>query len=133
VLVAFIPALGTPLVWGPVCIYLWVQGEIWQSLILAAFGALVLGSVAGVLRPMLLKGSAQIHPLWSLLAVLGGMFAFGALGLLVGPLILSLGLSALSIYEVELLHDRPPAGAERGGQTGETTAEPRSESSEAMT
>ncbi len=111
-LVAFIPAVGTPLVWVPICIYLWAQGEVWQSIVLAAFGALVVTSIDNVLRPMMLKGSAQIHPLWSLLAILGGVFSFGALGLLVGPLVLSLGVSALHIYEMNILRGQPPAAAE---------------------
>ena len=108
-LVAFIPAAGTPLVWMPICIYLWLRGEVWQSLFLAAFGALVVSTIDNVLRPLLLKGTAHIHPLWSLLAILGGMFSFGALGLLVGPLVLSLGVSALHIYEREILGGQPLA------------------------
>jgi predicted PurR-regulated permease PerM len=117
-LVAFIPAAGTALVWVPICIYLWVQGELWQSLTLAAFGALVVSSVDNVLRPILLKGSARIHPLWSLLAILGGVFSFGALGLLVGPLVLSLGLSALRIYELEVLRGQRLAAAECDRRAG---------------
>ena len=111
-LLAFIPAVGTPLVWTPICIYLWMQGEVWQSVVLGLFGALVISCLDNVLRPMLLKGSARIHPLWSLLAILGGVFSFGALGLLVGPLVLSLGLSALKIYEMDVLRGRRlrPAG-----------------------
>ena len=117
-LVAFIPAVGTPLVWVPICIYLWTQDEVWQSLLLAAFGALVVTSIDNVLRPMMLKGSAQIHPLWSLLAILGGVFSFGAFGLLVGPLVLSLGVSALHIYEMDILRGQPPAAAEPGQSAG---------------
>jgi predicted PurR-regulated permease PerM len=121
-LVAFIPAVGTPLVWVPICIYLGMHGEVWQSIVLAAFGALVVTSIDNVLRPMMLKGSAQIHPLWSLLAILGGVFSFGALGLLVGPLVLSLGVSALHIYEMDILRSQPPA-TERPGEAGGTDAQ----------
>ena len=115
-LVAFIPAVGTPLVWVPICVYLWVQGEVWQSVVLAAFGAFVVSSLDNVLRPMLLKGTAHIHPLWSFLAILGGMLSFGVLGLLVGPLVLSLGVSALQIYEMDILRGQPLAGAEPPGE-----------------
>jgi predicted PurR-regulated permease PerM len=54
-----------------------------------------------------MKGSTNIHPLWSFLAILGGLISFGALGLLVGPLIVSLGVSALRIYEMDVLRGRP--------------------------
>src|SRR4051812_10245068 len=105
-LAAFIPAVGTPIVWVPICIYLFVQGENWQGVVLAVYCTVVVTSIDNVLRPMFLKGSARIHPLWSFLSILGGLISFGALGLLVGPLILSLGVSAMRIYEMDVL--RPP-------------------------
>jgi predicted PurR-regulated permease PerM len=86
-----------------------VQGQIWQGVVLALYGALVVSSIDNLLRPMFLRGTARIHPLWSFLAILGGLMSFGALGLLVGPLILSLGVSALRIYEMDVL--RAPVAA----------------------
>lgn len=106
-LLAFVPAVGTPVVWVPVCIYLFAQGHIWQGVLLALYCVLVVTSIDNVLRPLFLRGAARIHPLWSFLAILGGLMSFGALGLLVGPLILSLGVSALRIYELDVL--RAPA------------------------
>ena len=102
-LVAFIPLVGTPLVWVPICIFLAVTGQIWQTVVLAVYGGVMISSIDNVIRPWMLKGSANIHPLWSFLAILGGLITFGALGLLVGPLILSLGVSALNIYEMDVL------------------------------
>jgi predicted PurR-regulated permease PerM len=93
-----------------------VQDQVWQSVVLAAFCGLVVGSLDNVLRPMLLKGTTRIHPLWSFLAILGGMFSFGVLGLLVGPLVLSLGVSALQIYELDILRGQPLAAADRAGE-----------------
>ena len=110
-LVAFVPAVGTPLVWIPICGYLLAQGAIWQGIVLGVYCTLVVASIDNVLRPLFLRGSARIHPLWSFLSILGGLMSFGALGLLVGPLILSLGVSALKIYEMDVLRARP-SGAE---------------------
>jgi len=110
-LVAFLPLIGTPLVWVPVCIYLAVQGQVWQSVVLAVYCTVVVAGADNVLRPWIMKGSTNIHPLWSFLAILGGLVSFGALGLLVGPLILSLGVSALHIYEMDVLRVAP-AGVE---------------------
>jgi len=107
-LIAFLPLIGTPLVWVPICIYLWLQGHPWQSVILAVYCSLAVTSIDNFLRPWIMKGSTDIHPLWSFLAILGGLISFGALGLLVGPLIVSLGVSAVRIYEMDVLRARPP-------------------------
>jgi predicted PurR-regulated permease PerM len=111
-LVAFVPAIGTPLVWIPICIYLALAGQIWQSIVLAVYCTLVVASIDNVIRPWFLKGAASIHPLWSFLAILGGLMSFGPLGLLMGPLVLSLGVSALRIYEMDVL--RPPPSVTAG-------------------
>lgn len=114
-LFAFVPAAGTPLIWVPICIYLFAQGQIWQGVVLALYGALVVSSIDNLLRPLFLRGTTRIHPLWSFLAIIGGLMSFGALGLLVGPLILSLGVSALRIYEMDVLRGpTPPAVREPG-------------------
>jgi len=110
-LAAFIPAVGTPIVWVPICIYLFAQGENWQGVVLAVYCAVIVTSIDNVLRPLFLRGSARIHPLWSFLSILGGLISFGALGLLVGPLILSLGVSAMRIYEMDVLRAPPPPPA----------------------
>jgi predicted PurR-regulated permease PerM len=106
-LVAFLPLIGTPLVWIPICIYLALQGQVWQCVVLAVYCAIVVSGIDNVLRPWIMKGTTKIHPLWSFLAILGGLISFGALGLLVGPLIVSLGVSALRIYEMDVLRGRP--------------------------
>jgi len=107
-LIAFLPLIGTPLVWIPICIYLWLDGHPWQSVTLAVYCTLVVTSIDNFLRPWIMRGSTNIHPLWSFLAILGGLISFGALGLLVGPLIVSLGVSAVRIYEMDVLRPRPP-------------------------
>jgi len=110
-LVAFLPLIGTPLVWVPICIYLAIQGQVWQCVLLAVYCAVVVSAIDNVLRPWIMKGSTDIHPLWSFLAILGGLISFGALGLLVGPLIVSLGVSALRIYEMDVLRAKPAGPA----------------------
>lgn len=106
ILMAFVPLLGTPIVWVPICIWMGLNGQLWQAIVLAVYAAVVVSSIDNLLRPWILgglQGDNKIHPLWSFLAILGGLLAFGALGLLVGPLILSLGVSALKIYEKDIL------------------------------
>jgi predicted PurR-regulated permease PerM len=127
-LVAFIPLIGTPLVWVPVCVYLFIQGQAWQGVALAVYGTVVISSIDNVLRPWIMRGATDIHPLWSFLALLGGVIAFGAMGLLIGPLILSLGVSALHIYEMDVLRGgaltRLPAPAPSKSADGPPSARP---------
>jgi predicted PurR-regulated permease PerM len=63
---------------------------------------------------MLLREAAQIHPLLGFLSILGGVMAFGPMGFLVGPVILSLLLSALRIYRQDFLHPQLRHAAEPG-------------------
>jgi len=77
---------------------------------LLLWGALVIGMVGHIVKPLLLRGGAQIHPLLGFLAILGGLFAFGPAGLIVGPVILSLAMSALRIYRYDILRWRGGAG-----------------------
>ncbi|HVR70210.1 MAG TPA: AI-2E family transporter [Vicinamibacteria bacterium] len=110
VLVALVPLVGTPLVWLPACGYLFAQGATWQSVGLLLYGVFAISSVDNVIKPMLLRGAARIHPLLGFLAILGGLLSFGPLGFLIGPVILSLVLSALRVYELDVLgRDEGPA------------------------
>jgi len=56
-----------------------------------------------VVKPMLLRGSARIHPLLGFLSIIGGVLAFGVFGFLIGPVVLSLVLSAIRIYRLDVL------------------------------
>jgi predicted PurR-regulated permease PerM len=67
-----------------------------------------------IIKPIILKGAAQIHALLAFLSVLGGLYAFGAKGLIAGPVILSLVLSAYRIYRYDILrwrHEEEEASA----------------------
>jgi predicted PurR-regulated permease PerM len=61
-----------------------------------------------VVKPLILKGAAQIHMLLAFLSILGGVFAFGPKGLIVGPVVLSLVLSAYRIYRYDVLRWKKP-------------------------
>jgi predicted PurR-regulated permease PerM len=103
VLAAFVPLLGSPLGWVPAVVYLFAYGERWQWIALLLFGVVFISGIDNVIKPMLLKESAQIHPLPAFLSILGGLMAFGPLGFLIGPVILSLVLSAIRIYRLDVL------------------------------
>lgn len=106
-----IPVVGTPLAWVPAVLYLLATGPAWAGIGLLIYGLTVINMVGHVVKPLLLRGGAQIHPLVGFLAILGGLFAFGPAGLIVGPVILSLAMSALRIYRYDILRwrERPTA------------------------
>jgi predicted PurR-regulated permease PerM len=101
-----IPVVGSPLAWVPAGLYLLAVAPTWRGIGLLLYGLAVINMVGHVVKPLLLRGGASIHPLLGFLAILGGLFAFGLAGLIVGPVILSLAMSALRIYRYDIVRWR---------------------------
>jgi predicted PurR-regulated permease PerM len=106
VFAALIPILGSPLAWIPAAVYLLVNVSVAKGLVMAAYGVFVISMVDNVVKPIILRGSAQIHTMLGFLSIMGGLFAFGPKGLIVGPVVLSLLLSAYRIYRYDVLRWR---------------------------
>lgn len=102
VLVALIPMVGSALVWAPGALFLAARGEYGYAIFLAVWGAVVVGMVDNFLRPMLISGRADVPTLAVFVGVMGGLAAFGFIGLFVGPIVLGL-LVALFRYESDEL------------------------------
>jgi predicted PurR-regulated permease PerM len=93
-LASIIPVAGAPLVWVPAVVGFLVMGAYGKALILALWGSLIVGSIDNILRPFVVSGSGdKQHPLLVALAAIGGAYAFGMLGILLGPLVAALFLS----------------------------------------
>jgi len=88
-LFALVP-FGAPIVWGGVSLWLLWQGQWLTALALVVWGALLVSSVDNVVRPMVISASAHISFLLVLFGVLGGLSAFGLVGLFLGPVVLVL-------------------------------------------
>jgi predicted PurR-regulated permease PerM len=105
-LASFIPVVGTGLVWVPVGLYLIYIGKPWWGVFVFAWGALIVMAVSDyVVRPRLVGSKGQGHPLLMLIALLGGIEVFGLGGLIVGPVLMSLFLAIVRIYEREAVAD----------------------------
>lgn len=102
VVVAVIPVVGSAGVWLPTAIWLVATGHVTQGLILVAVGMGVVGTVDNILRPILSREGLQFHPLLIFLALFGGIAAFGASGLYLGPLFVALFVALARIYEREV-------------------------------
>jgi len=95
---SLLPAIGAALVWGPVAIYFLVTGNIWQGVVLAAYGVLVIGLVDNILRPILVGKDTKLPDYVILLSTLGGMALFGLNGFVIGPVIAALFIAAWDLF-----------------------------------
>jgi predicted PurR-regulated permease PerM len=97
-LASIIPIIGTGLIWVPASIYLLVSGHNWQGIFVALWGLLIIGISDNVIRFLLAKKMANVHPIVTILGVILGLKYFGITGLIFGPLIISYFLILLKIY-----------------------------------
>ncbi|MEO8710830.1 MAG: AI-2E family transporter [Parafilimonas sp.] len=98
---SFIPIIGTGLVWVPVAAYMFFTGHTWQGVFTLLYGGLILGTLDNVVRFILAKRMADVHPIITVLGVILGLQYFGFLGLIFGPLLISYFFILLKIYYVE--------------------------------
>jgi len=112
-------------VWAPTAVVLAIQGRVGAAIGLAIWGAVVIGLVDNILRPILISGRTQMHPLLTFLAVLGGIQAFGMLGLFLGPVLMALVTGVLDVYRATVrgeLGSTGPAAPASGGAVEEAEA-----------
>jgi predicted PurR-regulated permease PerM len=100
-LLAILPLVGMSLVWAPAALYYILTGAWVKGLVMAAIFVVVVGSIDNVLRPLLLRHRAQIPTFWVFLGVLGGVSVFGFLGLVLGPLMVTVLFALVEIYKAE--------------------------------
>ena len=100
---AILPVVGSGMVWGPAAIILLIDDRYLAAAGMAAWGVLVVGNVDFVIRPMVFRRWAHIHPLITLVGALAGLPYFGLLGLLIGPLALSYFFELLKMYRDEYI------------------------------
>lgn len=116
---AFIPVLGTPLVWGPAAIYQFAQGHTNQGIGILLVGVIVIINIDNLLRIWLGKYMGNIHPWVTLVGLTLGVEIFGIVGLVIGPLLLSYFVVLMQVFAREnlamqhLMPDTLTAKAER--------------------
>ena len=101
VLMAFcslIPIVGAALVWVPAALWLLLSGSIGKGIAMVVVGALGISMADNVLRPLLLSGSTQVNGLIIFFGLLGGVAAFGFIGLVLGPVILVVTINLLKMF-----------------------------------
>ena len=108
VVLSVIPGIGTALIWVPAAIILVAGGSVAKGIGLALFCGLVVGSIDNVVRPRLVGKDTQMPDLLILLGTMGGIMMFGALGLILGPIVAALFVSIWQMYGVVFRDVLPP-------------------------
>ena len=107
VIVAILPVVGSALVWGPGVLHLALEGRYGLAIALAIWGVVVVGNIDNVIRPMVFRRWAQIHPFITIIGAFAGIQYFGLLGLLIGPLAISYFFELIRMYREEYLTRKP--------------------------
>ena len=120
---SIIPGIGAALVWVPAVIILFITGQNLTAILLAAWCAAVVGTVDNFLRPVLVGRDAKMPDLLILIGTLGGLFLFGPIGFIVGPIVCGLFLTVWDIYGATFREILPPVTSfRRSDQDASPTA-----------
>jgi predicted PurR-regulated permease PerM len=102
-LLAMVPFVGAASVWVPCCLYLYfIDNNISAAIGLGIYGALIISMADNVIKPFVLHGQSNLHPLLALLSVLGGVATLGPIGILIGPMVVAFLQTLLKILQREI-------------------------------
>ena len=126
-ILSLLPMVGAAVVWIPATIYLAVEASMGDSswgwaIFMGLWGVLVVSTIDNVVRPWVMRGRAELPAIPLLFSVLGGLQAFGFIGLVIGPLIFSLVKTVVDIYKESFRERAMAAAASSDAAEGETDA-----------
>jgi len=98
---SFLPLFGAGLVWLPTAIYLMFMGNLFAGIFLILWGFLLVSTIDNIVRPLILRKNIGINPVLVMFAIFGGISLFGFWGIAIGPLIVSVTIAIMHIYETE--------------------------------
>ncbi|HVF69983.1 MAG TPA: AI-2E family transporter [Chthoniobacterales bacterium] len=107
-ILSIVPGIGAALVWVPAVIYLFATGQTLTATLLLAWCAAVVGTIDNVLRPALVGKDAKMPDLLILIGTLGGLYLFGPIGFIVGPIVCGVFLTVWEIYGTTFKAILPP-------------------------
>ncbi len=90
---SFVPFLGTALVWGSLGTYLLLTSHVVKGVILLLWGLLLVHPIDNVLRPLLISSATHVPLIVVMFGAIGGIAAWGLIGVVAGPVVLSIGLA----------------------------------------
>jgi predicted PurR-regulated permease PerM len=95
---AIIPYLGAFAVWAPAAAILFAQDQWFKALVLVAWGTIVIGLIDNLIYPMLVGNRLRQHTVITFLAIVGGISVFGASGIVLGPVVVTLTFFLLETW-----------------------------------
>ncbi len=101
-ILSFLPVVGTSLIIVPAAVYLLITGSYIKAFLMILWGLFIVGLADNFLRPVIVSGKTQQHPLLLFFSILGAVNAFGFIGIIAGPIILSIAQGILDIYRSAL-------------------------------
>ena len=105
---AMVPFVGAASVWVPCSLYLYFfDNNLTAAIGLAIYGVAVISMADNIIKPLVLHGQSNIHPLLALLSVLGGVATLGPIGILVGPMVVAFLQTMLKILQREMTQFGP--------------------------
>ncbi len=107
---AFLPVLGTPIIWVPAAVSKILDGDTARGIGLLIYGSTLVMNIDNFIRPKLVSGRTKVHPVLILIGVLGGLKLFGFVGMLVGPLVLAILVAFIKFYEDAYSHRKVTVG-----------------------
>lgn len=102
---SIVPVVGAGLVWGPAGIYLIFTGAVWKGIFVLLWGSVVISTADNIIRPWVVSGRVELHPLILLFFILGGVEAFGFLGLFLGPVVASILAVLFRMFRADLIRE----------------------------
>ena len=127
-ILSFLPLVGATLIWLPAAVWLMLSGSLGKGIGLLLMGAVVLGSVDNLVRPLLLSGKSRMNTLVMIMSLMGGLSAFGFIGIVLGPLVAAVMTALVESYVPILTAAEPavavPPAAETAGGPGHAATPP---------
>ncbi len=99
---AMIPMLGAATIWVPVSLWLLYRNHYAAGIILILYGTILVSNVDNLIRMSVLKGAAEMHPLLTLISVIGGVELMGVIGAFIGPIVAGVFVTLLLILKQQL-------------------------------
>ena len=97
-LLAIVPILGTFVIWAPAAVFLALEGQWGSAITLILWGTLVVGTIDNLLRPIIVGSRLKLHTVLIFLSVVGGLILYGAAGLILGPVTLTITIALLKVW-----------------------------------
>lgn len=101
IILSLLPVLGPPVVWFPAVVYLFATHQLRPAIFLALWCFILVMNIDNLIKPRLIGSRTRLHPVMILIGVLGGLKLFGFIGLILGPIILSLLMVLLRLYTLD--------------------------------